>query len=168
MHFLHFLALRNDLGVIGLATVNCLTFFGENILYLLFAYRKTEKLALSFKKVKKSFIREALSFSTYSFITTIAGLVLFQTDTMIVQLTLNLELVGVYAVALKINEYAFLLSKQLVNVLTPLISELREKKSMMYSSIYFLIFQIRHSNWCLDNFHHLRIFQGITRVLGWA
>ena len=126
--FSAFLALRNDLGVIGLATVNCLTFFGENVLYLLFAYRKTEKLSLSFKKVKKSFIREALSFSAYSFITTIAGLVLFQTDTMIVQLTLNLELVGVYAVALKINEYAFLLSKQLVNVLTPLISELREKK----------------------------------------
>ncbi len=123
-----FFALRNDLGVIGLATVNCLTFFGENLFYLLFAYKKTKGLSLSLKKVKKSFLNEALSFSMYSFITTVAGLVLFQTDTLIVQLTLNLELVGVYAVALKINEYAFLLSKQLVNVLTPLISELKENK----------------------------------------
>jgi len=123
-----FLALRNNLGVTGLATVNCLTFFAENLLYLFFAYRKTEGLSLSIKKVKKSFLKEAVSFSMYSFITTIAGLVLFQTDTMIVQLTLNLQLVGIYAVALKINEYAFLLSKQLVNVLTPLISELKENK----------------------------------------
>ena len=123
-----FLALRNDLGVLGLATVNCLTFLVENLLYLFFAYKKTEGLSLSIKKVKKSFLKEAVSFSMYSFITTIAGLVLFQTDTLIVQLTLNLELVGIYAVALKINEYAFLLSKQLVNVLTPLISELKENK----------------------------------------
>lgn len=133
--FSAFLALTNDLGVIGLASVNCITFLVENIFYMAFAYKKTENLSLSLKKVKKSYIKEAFSFSVYSFITSVAGLVLFQTDTLIVQVTLNLQLVGVYAVALKINEYAFLLSKQLVNVLTPLISELKvnnENHSLRY------------------------------------
>lgn len=135
-----YFALTGGLGVVGLASVNCLAFFAENVLYLIFAFRKTEKLSLSLKKVKRSFIKEALSFSIYSFITTVAGLVLFQTDTLIVQLTLNLELVGVYAVALKINEYSFLLSKQLVNVLTPLISELKENKED--DSIRYLLLDI--------------------------
>jgi len=93
-----YLALEQDLGVVGLASVNCLAFFAENLLYLFFALRKTQKLSLSLKKVKKQYVREALSFSIYSFITTVAGLVLFQTDTLIVQLALNLELVGIYAV----------------------------------------------------------------------
>ncbi|MBN2859030.1 MAG: oligosaccharide flippase family protein [Sphaerochaetaceae bacterium] len=135
-----YLALEQGLGVVGLASVNCLAFFAENLLYLFFARRKTEKLSLSLKKVKKQYVREALSFSIYSFITTVAGLVLFQTDTLIVQLALNLELVGIYAVAQKIHEYSFLLSKQLVNVLTPLISELKEKQE--HGAIRYLLLDL--------------------------
>lgn len=79
-----FLALTNDLGVIGLASVNCITFFVENLFYMACAYKKSTKLSLSFKKVKKSYLKEAFSFSLYSFITSVSTLVLFQTDTLIV------------------------------------------------------------------------------------
>jgi O-antigen/teichoic acid export membrane protein len=132
-----YLALSRGLGVVWLAIINCSSFFLENLLYLMMAYSKVKGLSLSIRKVKKKYLKEAMSFSLYSFITSVAGLVLFQTDVIIIQLTLNLSLVGLYSVAIKITEYSFLLTKQLVNVLTPLISELKESKED--DSIRFLL-----------------------------
>jgi len=135
--FTAYLALSQGLGVVWLAVINCSSFFLENLLYLIMAYSKVKGLSLSIRKVKKQYLKEAMSFSLYSFITSVAGLVLFQTDVIIIQLTLNLSLVGLYSVAIKITEYSFLLTKQLVNVLTPLISELKESKED--DSIRFLL-----------------------------
>jgi O-antigen/teichoic acid export membrane protein len=90
--------------------------------------------------VRKQDFSEAMGFSFYSFLTTIAGLVLFQTDAIIIQLFFGLELVGLYAVAIKITEYAFLLTKQLVNVLTPLISELKAKQE--HDTIRYLLLDL--------------------------
>ena len=123
-----FIALSQGLGVVWLAIINCASFLIENLLYMLFSYTKVKGLKLAIRFVRKKHLMEAMSFSFYSFLTTIAGLVLFQTDVIIIQLTLNLTLVGIYSVAIKITEYSFLLSKQLVNVLTPLISELKQNK----------------------------------------
>ncbi|WP_320129940.1 polysaccharide biosynthesis C-terminal domain-containing protein [uncultured Sphaerochaeta sp.] len=135
-----YVVLSQGKGVVWLAIVNCVSFLLENILYFLLAYKKVANLSISPKKVQKEYLREAVSFSFYSFLTTIAGLVLFQTDVIIIQITLNLTLVGLYSIAIKISEYAFLLTKQLVNVLTPLISELKEKKE--YDSIRFLLLDL--------------------------
>ncbi|AEV30022.1 membrane protein involved in the export of O-antigen and teichoic acid [Sphaerochaeta pleomorpha str. Grapes] len=135
-----FVVLSQGKGVVYLAIVNCVSFLLENLLYFLFAYKKVAMLSISPRKIQKKYFREAVSFSFYSFLTTIAGLVLFQTDVIIIQITLNLSLVGLYSVAIKISEYAFLLTKQLVNVLTPLISELKEKKE--YDSIRFLLLDL--------------------------
>jgi len=123
-----YLVLSNQKGILYLAGVNCLAFLFENILYLILSYKNIKNFKLSIKYVEKKYMKEAFSFSLYSFITSVAGLVLFQTDTIIIQLMTNLSLVGLYAVAIKITEYSFMLTKQLVNVLTPLISELKEKK----------------------------------------
>lgn len=123
-----YVALSQGRGVVWLAIINCASFLVENLLYLIFSYTKVKGLKLAIRFVRKKHLLEAMSFSFYSFLTTIAGLVLFQTDVIIIQLTLNLTLVGIYSVAIKITEYSFLLSKQLVNVLTPLISELKQNK----------------------------------------
>nr|WP_321297254.1 oligosaccharide flippase family protein [uncultured Sphaerochaeta sp.] len=122
------IALSMGKGIVWLASMNCLAFLIENLAYVYFAYRNVKGLRLSPKLVRKKDFREAMGFSIYSFLTTIAGLVLFQTDAIIIQLFFGLELVGFYAVAIKVTEYAFLLTKQLVNVLTPLISELKAKQ----------------------------------------
>lgn len=121
------IALSQGKGIVWLAGMNCLSFFVENLAYVFFAYRKVKNLRLSPNMVRKKYLREIMGFSIFSFLTTIAGLVLFQTDAIIIQLVLGLEMVGLYAVAIKVTEYAFLLTKQLVNVLTPLISELKAK-----------------------------------------
>jgi O-antigen/teichoic acid export membrane protein len=135
-----FVVLSQGKGVVYLAIVNCGSFLLENLLYFSLAFKKVENLSISPKKVQRKYFHEAISFSFYSFLTTIAGLVLFQTDVIIIQLTLNLTLVGLYSVAIKISEYAFLLTKQLINVLTPLISELKEKKE--YDSLRFLLLDL--------------------------
>ncbi len=122
-----YFALSNGKGIVWLASMNCLAFLVENLAYVFFAYKHVKGLRLSLALVKKQYFQQAISFSFYSFLTTIAGLVLFQSDAIIIQLFFGLELVGLYAVAIKVTEYAFLLTKQLVNVLTPLISELNAK-----------------------------------------
>lgn len=121
-------ALSRGKGIVWLAGLNCISFFVENIAYVFFAYRKLHGLKISPRMVQKKYFSEVVSFSIYSFLATVAGLVLFQTDAIIIKLVLSLELVGFYAVATKVSEYAYLLTKQLVNVLTPLISELKAKK----------------------------------------
>lgn len=60
----------------------------------------------------------------FSSVVAVAGLILLRTDPVIIKLYLPLSAVAVYAVALKIAEYGILLTKQLINVLTPLMAEL--------------------------------------------
>ncbi len=134
------LMLAGGWGIVTLAIINCGAFLIENILYLLHALRHVEGLRISFSLFSRKYLRESLSFSIYSFITTIAGLVLFNTDAIIIQVALNLTLVGIYGVAIKITEYSLLLTKQLVNVLTPLISELKESRDD--ASIRFLLIDV--------------------------
>ena len=124
----------------SLAAANCIGFFIENLLYTILAFAKVKKLRISPRLVRKKYALEAVSFSVFSFITTIAGLVLFNTDALIIQLTMSLSFVGIYGVALKVAEYALMLTKQLVNVFTPLILELKEKQE--HDSIRFLLLDV--------------------------
>lgn len=133
-------ALSAGKGIVWLASMNCLAFLIENIAYVYFAYKNVKGLRISIRLVRKQDFSEAMGFSFYSFLTTIAGLVLFQTDAIIIQLFFGLELVGLYAVAIKVTEYAFLLTKQLVNVLTPLISELKAKQE--HDTIRYLLLDL--------------------------
>ncbi len=134
------LFLSQGVGIVGLAVINCSAFLLENILYLVMAFAKVSELTLSPGKVRKRYMKEAVSFSFYSFITAVSGLVLFNTDAMIIQLFLGISSVGLYGVALKIAGYTLALSKQVVNVLTPLISELKVNKED--SSIRFLLLDL--------------------------
>ncbi len=122
------LLLGRGMGIIGLAMLNLAATFAESVCYLVLAFMRTQELRISLKLVRRIHLKEAVSFSFYSFITTVAALVLFNTDSLIIQLTMNLTMVGIYGVALKICQYMLMLTKQLVNVLTPLISELKEKR----------------------------------------
>src|SRR5260370_39614784 len=55
----------------------------------------------------------------------IAGVVLWRTDPIIVRAFLPLSAVAVYAVALKVAENAYLLAKQFTNLLGPLAAQLK-------------------------------------------
>jgi len=64
-------------------------------------------------------IREMASFSAASTLSTLAGLVLFKTDPLIIAAYLPLQAVATYSVALKLAEGVLMLLKQALNVLTP-------------------------------------------------
>ena len=72
----------------------------------------------------KSFLREATGMSMYMFLANIAGLVLMRSDPIIIKMFLPLTAVTVYAVAQRIGENIFMIVKQFVNVLSPLVAQL--------------------------------------------
>lgn len=117
--------LGSGLGLIPLAWLNLAAMLVEHGLYILIARRQVPELKVSPRLARRSEFREAFSFSVFAFIVSVAALVLMRTDPIIVKFFLPLTAVAAYAVALRIAENGLLLTKQFVNVLTPLVAELK-------------------------------------------
>jgi O-antigen/teichoic acid export membrane protein len=118
------LALRYGAGVVALAAIGLASMLLEHALYAVFAWRRTPGLALSPRLVDTSLLREAVSLSVSQLLIAVSGLAMLRTDPVVIQLAIGLSAVGVYAVALKAAENGFMLVKQFVNALSPLIAQL--------------------------------------------
>ena len=112
-------------GVVALAILNLGAMLIEHVVYLFLAFRKVPDLKVSVGLADRRNFRELASFSVYTFIVNISALVLLRTDPVIVKFFMPLTAVAVYAVAMRISEVALLLTKQFVNVLAPLVAELK-------------------------------------------
>ena len=119
------IALQQGYGVLALAWVNLAAMLLEYLGYVWFAYRKMTGLRISLQLFDKGLLKEAASFSSAQFLINIAALVLLRTDPIIVKAFLPLSAVAIYAVALKVAENAYLLAKQLTNLLGPLAAQLK-------------------------------------------
>jgi O-antigen/teichoic acid export membrane protein len=113
------------LGVIALAWINLAAMLLENFIMMFFAYKKIDKLKVSIRLFDLSVLKEVFSFSAFAFLSNIAALILLKTDPIIIKFFLPISAVAIYAIALKITQQAILLPKQCINVLTPLIAELK-------------------------------------------
>lgn len=113
------IALSAGHGIVGLAVANLAAMLLEHALYVLAAFWSLEDLRISVRLVRISHIGEVGSFSLYSMVGLVAGLVLLRSDPVLVSLFLPLSAVAVYGVALKIAEQGLVLTKQFANVLTP-------------------------------------------------
>ncbi len=120
-------ALLRGFGVVALAWVNLGAMLIEYLGYAWFAFSTMDGLRISRKLLDKGLLRQAASFSSAQFLINIAALILLRTDPLIVKAFLPLSAVAIYAVALKIAENAYLLTKQFTNLLGPLAAELKEK-----------------------------------------
>lgn len=114
-------------GLVAMAWANLGTMLLEHAVYVLVAFRSVEGLRLSWGRVDRGALGELTSFSLYQFVINIAGIVLVRTDPIIIKLFLPLSAVALYAVATRIAENAFLLTKQFVNVLAPLVTEFKSR-----------------------------------------
>lgn len=123
-----YVIIGNGYGIIGLALVSLAAMLCEYLAYLIFAYRMIPSLKISLKLWDPKLLKEVSSFSFYSFLVSIAALILLRTDPIIIQMFLSLSAVAVYAVAMKVAEQIYLLVKQFVSVLTPLIANLHAQK----------------------------------------
>ncbi|HOU53461.1 MAG TPA: oligosaccharide flippase family protein [Myxococcota bacterium] len=107
-------------GLVAVALVNLGAFALEHAAYVLATLRLVPDLRLSLRLFDRALLREATSFGVFQFLVSVASLVLLRTDVLLVQWFLGLSMVALYAVPLKIAEYAVLLLKPFVNNLTPL------------------------------------------------
>jgi O-antigen/teichoic acid export membrane protein len=114
-------------GLVALAWINLGVMLLEHAAYIVVAYRVVEKLRITWAAVDRRALRETASFSVYQFLINISGIVLVRTDPIIIKLFLPLSAVALYAVATRIAENAFQLTKQFVNVLAPLVAELKSR-----------------------------------------
>lgn len=117
--------LANDYGIIYLAAISLLSMLVEHIIYVILVYVQVEDLKIRFSLAKLDRFKELTSFSIFTFIVSISSLILLRTDPLIIKLFYSLSAVAIYSIALKIVENTHLFSKQFINVLSPLISELK-------------------------------------------
>ncbi len=110
--------LQHGLGLRALAWWNLGAALGEHLVYL--AWLGPLRPRLHPRAFRADLLRPLLTFSLCSFAGTVAAQVLLRSDPIILKLFLPTSAVALYAVAMKVAENAHLLTKQVVNVLTPL------------------------------------------------
>ncbi len=115
--------------MVALAFVNLVCLFVDNLPYMILCYKKVDRLHVDPRKWDRGLLREAVGFGTTQLVINVAALVYLRTDPIVVNLVLKDTMqVSYYAVALKISENLYLLSKQFVNVLLPYVAELKGKE----------------------------------------
>ncbi|MDP7019244.1 MAG: polysaccharide biosynthesis C-terminal domain-containing protein [Pirellulaceae bacterium] len=117
-------ALHAGGGLIVLAALNAVIFFLEHLMFFVVCRWSTPDLRVRWGKFDRRVFRQVAAFSSFALITNIATVVLLRTDPIVVKMFLPLAAVAVYALALKIAEQVLQLTKQFINVFTPLIAEM--------------------------------------------
>lgn len=117
-------SLSNGYGIVQIAALNAGVFVLEHLAFFVICRLRTPDLRLSIRGFDRDVFWKAASFSVFAMITNVSALVLLRTDPIVVKFFLPLSAVALYALALKISEQVLLLTKQLINVFTPLVAQL--------------------------------------------
>lgn len=115
--------LRNGFGLKGLAVAASVNMLGQSLLLIPLCYRQLPSFSLSVRNFSRQQVLELGAFSVYAFVANVAVLVILRIDPVVIKMFLPLSAIAVYAIALRIAEYAFLLNKQFSNALMPLVSQ---------------------------------------------
>lgn len=116
-------ALAIGCGVKGVAWAGLVGMLIEHLFYLRLALPYLREMRLSPSLVTLRALRRAGSLGIAQLLIATSGLILLRTDPLIVQAFFGMAAVSMYAVAMKVAENTFLIIKQFVNALSPLIAE---------------------------------------------
>lgn len=116
------LFLKADYGIVTVGWLTLIAFLLESLTYAVFAYHYWADLKISWRLVNWNEFKEIAKFSGAQFLAGFTSLVVLRSDPFIVKLFFPLAMVGIYAIALRIFAYAFILIKQFLSVLTPYIA----------------------------------------------
>ena len=97
--------LRDEWGIVIIAGIFFLVTVGENCCYLYLAYRLVPKLEVRWRLVSYETLRECGSFSTMSFINTVASQIINATDTIVIGIMLNKEAIVPYYFGLRLAQF---------------------------------------------------------------
>lgn len=119
------ICLKLGYGVVALGVCNLISAGVEHVLYMIFSYRYLPNLSISFKNADFGrTLKEMFSFSSSQFLANIGSLVLNNVDVLVVKFFFSYSTVAIYAIALRLTTYGYMLVKQFTNVLTPVIVSL--------------------------------------------
>jgi O-antigen/teichoic acid export membrane protein len=165
--FLCFRFLDSGISLSGLAAIGLGTTLAENIAYVLLSRIIAPEIRISLKKASRARFREAFSFSGASFAVQISGVILMQSDVVLLKLFAPLAAVAKYGVAQRAAEYAFMLVKQVVNALTPPIARL-DTEAEPEKARFFLINASKYSGGFAAIFAVAMIILGAPALSAWA
>lgn len=111
-------------GILELGIWYAIVYSLEYVFYGLFAVRLVPWLKINICSFDAKVLREVLGFSTSSLTANASNVVLMRTDPFLVSIFLSLSAVTFYAVPMRIAEQLFAVSKQLINVFSPLFAQL--------------------------------------------
>ncbi len=117
-------ALANGHGIVQLAALNCAIFVIEHLVFYVICRIKTPDLKLNLTQFDRSTFWKVASFSIFALVTNLSAVILLRTDPIVVKFFLPLTAVALYALSLKIAEQVLMLTKQFINVFTPLVAQL--------------------------------------------
>ncbi len=97
--------LRSEWGIVIIAGIFFLVTVGENICYVIFAYRLLPQLEVRWKHVYRETLRECGSFSSMSFVNTVASQLINATDTIVIGFMLGKEAIVPYYFGLRLAQF---------------------------------------------------------------
>lgn len=97
--------LRADWGLVIIAGIFFVVTVGENACYILLAYRLAPRLEVCWKHVHRETLQECGSFSSMSFVNTIASQLINATDTIVIGLMLGKEAIVPYYFGLRLAQF---------------------------------------------------------------
>jgi O-antigen/teichoic acid export membrane protein len=97
--------LQAEWGIVVIALIYFLVTVGENVCYAWFAYRLLPQLEVRWSHVHRSTLRECGSFSSMSFINTIASQLINATDTIVIGFMLGKEAIVPYYFGLRLAQF---------------------------------------------------------------
>jgi O-antigen/teichoic acid export membrane protein len=111
-------------GLLGMGIVHLAVGVLEHAAYVWLAARRIPDLRVPLADVQRSEVWRTLRFGLSQLVVNVASLIRLRTDPIIIKMFVSLPAVGVYAIGLKVAEYAHLLVMQGLNVVTALSAEL--------------------------------------------
>lgn len=97
--------LRQEWGLVVIAAIYFLVTVGENVAYVVLAYRLLPKLEVQWKHVHSKTLHECGAFSSMSFVNTIASQLINATDTIVIGMMLGKEAIVPYYFGLRLSQF---------------------------------------------------------------
>lgn len=97
--------LREEWGLVIIASIFFLVTVGENICYLIFAYRLVPNLEVRWQHVNRETLRECGSFSSMSFVNAAASQIINASDTIVIGALLSKEAIVPYYFGLRLAQF---------------------------------------------------------------
>jgi len=117
-------ALSVDLGLLTQAALNTAFLFAEHVAFAIACKRLFPAMRISWRLFDRGLLRKVIAFGGFAMATNIGSVVIIRTDPLVVSLFMPLAMVGFYGLALRIAEQVMLVTKQFINLFTPVFAEL--------------------------------------------